>query len=195
MKRPPHEFRWMRQQKHLLSEPRAPVAPSCVAKIGYEETVKKVYETIQVGKGKRTRSTGTENTFVVLTTRNCQSPQAVELCLVKLRVLLRCVSSYSQFLPPCYTSVFARLRCFFHSAHRRYVGLLTRELVAAADICAIAATTDSRRHSRLSCGGVHNLGATKRVPKRVTETVATCKVSASWQTYWLSDITRYAKML
>lgn len=36
-----------------MSEPRAPVVPSCVAKIGYEETVKKVYETIQVGKGRR----------------------------------------------------------------------------------------------------------------------------------------------
>lgn len=36
----------------LMSEPRAPVAPSCVAKIGCEEIVKKVYETIQVGKGK-----------------------------------------------------------------------------------------------------------------------------------------------
>lgn len=36
----------------LCSEPRAPVVPSCLAKIGYEETVRKVYETIQVGKGK-----------------------------------------------------------------------------------------------------------------------------------------------
>lgn len=40
-------------------------------------------------------------------------------------------------------------------------------------------------------GDVRNLGATKRVPKRVTETVATCKVTVSWPTYWLSDITRY----
>lgn len=35
-----------------------------------------------------------------------------------------------------------------------------------------------------------NTGATKRVPKRVTETVAICKVTVSWATYWLSDITR-----
>lgn len=35
----------------IFPEPRAPVAPSCVAKIGYEETVRKVYETVQV-KGK-----------------------------------------------------------------------------------------------------------------------------------------------
>ena len=38
-------------------------------------------------------------------------------------------------------------------------------------------------------------GATKRrttpVPKQMTETVATCKVSVSWPSYWLNDITRY----
>lgn len=44
-------------------------------------------------------------------------------------------------------------------------------------------------------GDVNNPGATKRVPKRVTETVAICKVTVSWPTYWLSDITRYDKML
>ncbi|CAM9774379.1 unnamed protein product [Discosporangium mesarthrocarpum] len=32
-------------------------------------------------------------------------------------------------------------------------------------------------------------GATRRVPKRVAETVARCKVTATWKTYWLSDIT------
>lgn len=39
--------------------------------------------------------------------------------------------------------------------------------------------------------GPCDAGATKRVPKRVTETVAICKVTVSWATYWLSDITRY----
>lgn len=33
------------------SGPRAPIAPSCIAKLGYQETVRKVYETVSGGKG------------------------------------------------------------------------------------------------------------------------------------------------
>lgn len=37
--------------KRRFLGPRSPVAPSCVAKIGYEETVRKVYEIVKTAEG------------------------------------------------------------------------------------------------------------------------------------------------
>lgn len=65
-------------------------------------------------------------------------------------------------------------------------------MLAAAAATVVADKTFPSLSQKLItfCIDFTKAGASKRVPKRVTDTVAICKVTVSWPTYWLSDITR-----